>query len=362
GKRATVKWYQFKIPIHSPDKVVGNIQDFKSIRFMRMFFKGFIQPVVCRFATFELVRGEWRKYDQSLLANGEYIPNDEQNETQFDISAVSIEENGSRKPIPYVLPPDIEREVNLGTTNMQKLNEQSIDFKVTNLMDGDARGAFKTTDFDFRQYKRLKMYVHAEEVNHNDNLKQGDMTVFIRMGSDFTQNYYEYEVPVSFTPWYTSSANAEAIWPDSNSFNIELSKLVDAKELRNNDIRKGENSISTSLPYVVYDGNNKISVVGTPSLSDIKALMIGVRNPKKRTINDADDGMAKSAEIWLDELRLTDFNEKSGFAATGRIATTLADLGTLTVSGSHSTPGFGSIEKKINDRQKETITNFDIAT
>jgi len=362
GKRATVKWYQFKIPIHSPDKVVGNIQDFKSIRFMRMFFKGFIQPVVCRFATFELVRGEWRKYDQSLLANGEYIPNDEQNETQFDISAVSIEENGSRKPIPYVLPPDIEREVNLGTTNMQKLNEQSIDFKVTNLMDGDARGAFKTTDFDFRQYKRLKMYVHAEEVNHNDNLKQGDLTVFIRMGSDFTQNYYEYEVPVSFTPWYTSSANAEAIWPDSNSFNIELSKLVDAKELRNNDIRKGENSTSTSLPYVVYDGNNKISVVGTPSLSDIKALMIGVRNPKKRTINDTDDGMAKNAEIWLDELRLTDFNEKSGFAATGRIATTLADLGTLTVSGSHSTPGFGSIEKKINDRQKETITNFDIAT
>jgi len=362
GKRTTVKWYQFKIPIQSPDKVVGNIQDFKSIRFMRMFFKDFIQPVVCRFATLELVRGEWRKYDQSLLTNGEYIPNDNQNGTQFDISAVSIEENGSRKPIPYVLPPAISREVNLGTTNMQKLNEQSIDLKVTNLIDGDARGAYKTTDFDFRQYKKLQMYVHAEEVNRTDNLKQGDLTVFIRMGSDFTQNYYEYEVPVAFTPWYTSSANAQAIWPDSNSFNIELSKLVDAKELRNAEMRKGGNTVSTSLPYVVLDGNNKISVVGTPSLSDIKAIMLGVRNPKKKTINDKDDGLPKNAEIWLDELRLTDFNEKSGFAATGRIATTLADLGTLTVSGTHSTPGFGSIEKKVNDRQKETINNFDIAT
>lgn len=154
GTKGNVKWYQFKVPVQSPDLVVGNIQDFKSIRFMRMFLKNFDESVVLRFATLELVRGEWRKYYSNLLQPGEYIPDPNQSETSFDISTVSIEENGSRDPIPYVLPPDIDREINVGTTNYQRLNEQAMVLKVCNLLDGDARGTYKTTDFDFRQYKK----------------------------------------------------------------------------------------------------------------------------------------------------------------------------------------------------------------
>ncbi|MFO8054710.1 MAG: cell surface protein SprA, partial [Bacteroidales bacterium] len=75
GKQTQVKWYQFKIPIRDPDKVVGNIQDFKSIRFMRMFMRNFSERVVLRFASLDLVRSEWRKYNHSLLYPGDYIPN-----------------------------------------------------------------------------------------------------------------------------------------------------------------------------------------------------------------------------------------------------------------------------------------------
>ena len=99
-----------------------------------------------------------------------------------------------------------------------------------------------------------------------------------------------------------------------------------------------------------------------PSLSDIKAFMIGVRNPKKQFILDNDDGKEKCAEIWVNELRLTDFDETSGFAATARMAANLADLGNVVVSGSYSTAGFGSIEKKVSERQQEAIGQFDIAT
>lgn len=360
GKRGSVKWYQFKIPIRYPEKIVGNIQDFKSIRFMRMFFKNFASPIVCRFATLELVRGEWRKYDQSLLADGEYIPNDEQHQTQFDVSTVNYEENGSRSPIPYVLPPDIQREVNVGTITLQQMNEQAMDYKVVNLLDGDARAAYKATDFDFRQYKKLKMYVHAEEVNQQDNLQTGELTAFIRLGSDFTENYYEYEIPVAFTPWHTSASNAEAIWPDSNAFDIDLEELIDAKIKRNEAY--SSSGTSNTIPYVVYDGSNKITIVGTPNLSDVKSLMIGVRNPKKKNVSDNDDGLPKSGEFWFNELRVSGFDEKSGFAATGRLNMTLADLGNVIVSGSYSTPGFGSIEKRVSERQKETATSYDVAT
>lgn len=362
GKTANVRWYQFKVPVQSPSRVVGNIQDFKSIRFMRMFLKNWEQHVVLRFATLELVRGEWRKYYDNLLAPGEYIPDPNQSLTSFDISSVNIEENRGRDNVNYELPPDIEREINVGTTNLTQLNEQSMVLKVCDLLDGDARGAYKTTDFDFRQYKRLRMYIHAEKVRELEELQTGELSVFIRIGSDFTENYYEYEVPVEFTPWGTTFNEPRAIWPLNNEMNIELQKLVDAKQQRNNTMGTPGSMITTLTPFEVFDGRNKITVVGMPSLSDIKAFMIGVRNPKKQFFDDNDDGQPKCAEIWVNELRLTDFDETSGLAATARIAANLADLGNVVISGAYSTPGFGSIEKKVNERSQEASGQFDIAT
>lgn len=351
GNTGDVKWYQFKIPVSSPDRVVGEIQDFKSIRFIRMFLKGFSERVVCRFATLELVRGEWRKYKYDLLSPGEYIPTDENSLTTFDISTVSIEENGQRVPIPYVLPPGIEREINLGTTNLQQLNEQSIELRVCDLIDGDARAAYKTTEFDIRLYKKLKMYVHAEKGREYEDIENGDLTVFIRLGADFKENFYEYEVPLVFTPWGTSASNAEAIWPYQNEFIIELKKFVEAKLFRN---RTGNS--------VYQDGRNTITVIGNPNLSNIKAIMLGVRNPKQNSITGTDDGKPKCAIIWLNELRLTDFDNQGGFATTARANINLADLGNLVMSGTYSTPGFGALEEKVNERQMEYTASYDIAT
>ncbi len=362
GQIGDVKWYQFKIPVRDPDKIVGGIQDFQSIRFMRMFMKGFQHPMVLRFATLDLVRGEWRRYRYDLLSPGEYIPNDVQSETSFDILSVNIEENGKRTPIPYVIPPGIDREINLGTTNLQQLNEQSMVLRVCDLIDGDARGAYKTTDFDFREYGNLQMFVHAEKLLENQDLEYGDLTLFVRIGSDLTENYYEYEIPLTFTPWYTSSSDPEAIWPEANRLNIDLKKLVDFKLQRNIEMRTPGSGVSYTMPYYAYDGPNKVTILGSPSISDVKAIMIGVRNPKKTAFNSNDDGESKCAEIWVNEMRLTDFNSKSGFAATARVKTDLADLGNVTLSGLYSTPGFGSIEKKTNERAKEYTKNFDFST
>ncbi len=363
GKAGGVKWYQFKIPVQQPDKVVGGIQDYKSIRFIRMFFKDWDTAVVCRFASLELERGEWRKYYNSLLTPGEYVPDPNQDGTTFDISTLSIEENGSRTPIPYVIPPGIDREINVATTNYQQLNEQSMVIRVCNLLDGDARGAYKTTDFDFRDYQNLKMYIHAEKVIESQELLKGDLTAFVRIGSDFTSNYYEYEIPLNFTQWFTSASDQNGIWPAANIMDIELAKLVDAKRIRNEELNRPGSVISVITPFSIPDGENKITIVGSPSMSDVRGMMIGLRNPKRNpNLVSSDDGKAKCAEIWVNELRLTDFNEKSGWAANARVATNLADLGNVMISGAYSSPGFGSIEKKVNERQKEAITQVDIAT
>ncbi len=362
GTTGQVYWYQFKVPVAQPSKVIGNITDFKSIRFMRMFARGFERPVVLRFATLELVRGEWRRYKGDLLAAGEYIPDDIQSLTTFDIFSVNIEENGRRVPIPYVLPPGLEREQNVGTTTLVRLNEQSMVLKVCDLLDGDSRAAYKTTDFDFRQYKNLEMYVHAEKSIETQELEYGDLTIFIRVGSDFTENFYEYEVPLTFTPWGTSATQDELIWPESNRFNIELERLVQAKLNRDIAARQGQGNVSVTFPYVEYDGLNKITILGVPAISDVMAIMIGIRNPKKQTMGDDDDGQPKCAEIWVNELRLTGFNDKAGYAGLLRVNTQLADFGQLVFSGMYSSPNFGSLEKKINDTQREEILQWDVAT
>ncbi len=361
GATTNVKWYQFKVPVRTPDKTVGKIQNFQSIRFMRMFLKGFSQDIICRFATLDLVKGEWRKYNNQLLTPGDYSPVD-QSSTTFNVSAVNIEENGKRTPIPYVIPLGIEREVNNASTNLQKLNEQSLSMRVLNLGDGDARAIYKTTDFDFRQFKNLKMYIHAEKAKVEEELNTGDLKVFVRLGSDFTQNYYEIEIPVAFTQWGVGSTQPELIWPTFNEMIINLEKLVSVKERRNQLIRSGNNNVSYANFYTENDGNYKYIVVGSPSISNVNTIMIGIRNPKKQNLSDMDDMLPKSAEIWINELRLTDFNDKTGWAATARVRANLADLGDVSISGTHSTAGFGSIEKKINETQKEDISSYDIAS
>ncbi|MFO8054739.1 MAG: cell surface protein SprA, partial [Bacteroidales bacterium] len=298
-------------------------------------------------------------YNHSLLYPGDYIPNDQN--TAFTVSAVNIEENGQRTPIPYMLPAGIERETNLGTTNLQKLNEQSLTLKVVGLEDGDARAVYKTADIDMRRYGKLKMYVHAEKVFKDQVINDGDLTVFIRLGSDFTDNYYEYEVPVEFTPWNVGY-DEDAIWPEDNEMNIILQELVDVKQERNVAMRKGNGNYNLNTPYVAYVDDYKVTVKGTPNLAEVKTVMIGVRNPKKESVTSDDDGLKKSAEIWVNELRLTDFTNQGGWAATARVAADLADLGDVTLAGNMSTPGFGGIEENIDERQDEMVYQYDIAT
>lgn len=340
-----IKWYHFKVPLKSPEAIVGNIEDFKSIRFARMYLRNFSDSVVLRFARLDLVRSEWRKYENSLLAPGEIV--NPSTGTLFDVSTVNIEENGQRTPVNYVLPPGIERETDISTTNLAELNEQSLSLKVCDLEDGDARAAYKTTQFDVRTYKKLKMYIHAESLIGSVPLQDGELAAFVRLGSDFTDNFYEYEVPLKVTP--PGSTSPDAIWPSSNLIDLETAKLINAKLERN---RVGWNRLS---PFIVADGGNKITVMGNPNISGIRVIMIGVRNIKN-------EGLSKCGEIWVDELRVTDFDESGGWAATARVNAQLADFGTVALVGNRSTVGWGTIEQKVGERKKEDVISYDIST
>ena len=356
--QGTVVWYQFKIPVKKPEKRVGEIYDFKSIRFIRMFLKDFKDSVILRFASFNLVRGQWRKYNGGLRDPGAFFSS-QTSATNFDISAVNIEENGNKKPVNYVLPPGITREISPNEPQLRQQNEQAMVYKIENLTDGDARAAYKSVNLDIRQYKKIQMFVHAEEIE-GLNLSDNDVTAFIRLGSDYTDNYYEYEIPLVLTPKGTyendNQDDRKIVWPDQNMFDFYFSDLTEAKKQRNAD------NVSSVKEYYVQKGQNRITVKGNPSIADVRTVMIGIRNPKQSKNKLPDDGMPKSVEVWFNELRLAEFNEEGGWSANMRIATKLADFANVSLSGAITKPGFGSIEKKVSERNQDNIYQYDIAS
>jgi cell surface protein SprA len=353
-----VKWYQFKIPISQFENVVGGIEGFNSIRFMRVYMKGFDRPVVVRLARFELVRSDWRRFEFDLRKPGENIAADN-NSTSFDISAVSLQENASKEPVNYVMPPDISQQQNVQTTNLVLQNEQALQMRVCDLKDGDSRAIFKNVDLDTRMYNNIKMNVHAEKPV-NSQLNDGDLTLFFRVGTDYNNNYYEYEVPLKLTKKGVYDANSTdaryEVWPIENEINFKFADIRDAKNDRNKEVGFYSNLSELSKPYSKDYGGYTVTIVGNPNLGTVRSVMVGIRNPK------TPDKMSRCAEVWINELRLTDFNNEGGWATTAQVQAKLADLGNVSLAGTYSTPFWGSVESKIGTRSKETNFNWDVSS
>ncbi len=355
GKPIRVVWYQFKIPLSQPDKIVGGINDFSTIRFARIFMTHFKAVTHLRFATLELVRGEWRPYNFNLNNR-----NDAPAEGNLDISSVNIEENSQRTPVNYVLPPGVSRQQDSGQAQALQLNEQSMSMKVTDLQPGDARGVYKNTQMDLRIYKRMQMWIHAEAlIDDPTNLRNGDLALFIRLGSDVKSNYYEYEIPLELTPpgLYNnmSSTDRAKVWPISNYLNVPFDIFTSLKTARNHEKSQGHDGVNYVTPYTVHDPDNTqntATVLGNPSLSDVRVILVGVRNKS----NSVKDGT-----VWLNELKVTDFNEDGGWAAKANVNLSVSDIATVNFTTHTETAGFGAVDQGLSSRRLDDYRQYTVA-
>ncbi len=342
-----VAWYLFRIPIKQFDDQVGNIDGFKAIRYARMILTGFTQPVVLRMANFRTVGNKWRQYAGSLQQPG-LTKAPEPNADDFTVSVVNVEENGEGNDLkpPYI--PPLARDRDNSSVIARRLNEQSVQMCLTDLADGDARAIYKTVSMDFYNYGRLKMFVDA----HGAGLQDNQLTAFIRLGTDFDENYYEVEIPLAITPNGKNVAD-NLIWPDQNQFDFSLNDLYALKIKRDREGASLTQQYPLNAPFV--SGKHSMRIFGRPDLSAVKLIMIGIRNPK------TSDAKPLSVCMWADELRLTDFDRTAGWAVNAVLNAKLADLGNLTASIRHSTPGYGNVQSKISERTRAYATTFDIS-
>lgn len=355
GEKEPERWFQFRIPLEEFERAVGGITDFTSIRFIRMYMTGFEKPVILRFATFDLVQADWRGYEQAL-----YSGQTPSVGGTLEIGAVNIEENNDKQPVNYVLPPGISRVTDPSQSQLVESNEQALSLIAKNLSPGDARAVFKNCNYDMRQYKHLQMYVHANALaNDVTELADGETSIFLRLGSDYKSNYYEYEVPLTLTPEKSNydtynARDCRAVWPEENMIDIDLAKLTALKKNRNHE--KSLGTASYNKEFSDFDSDrpsNRISVMGNPTLGEVKTIMIGIRN-NGRTV--------KSVEVWANELRLQEFSNEGGWAAQAALNIQLSDLGSVNLQGHIEKAGFGGIEQSVAERSNEDTYDYTITT
>ncbi|NKI30626.1 cell surface protein SprA [Croceivirga thetidis] len=366
GGQLNYRWIQYKIPLTDFTEAVGGITDFRSVSFMRMYLTGFSDDVVLRFATLDLVRGDWRAYTNSLQPDVDNNPADDG--TITDVNTVNIEENSQRTPIPYVLPPGVVREQLNNNNTIIRQNEQSLSFNVSNLEPEDSRGVFKNLNIDVRQYERIKMFMHAEKIIDSDYSNDDTPLVgFLRIGTDFTDNFYQVELPLQFTPF--GSASPEVIWPEVNEIDIALSDLNKVKSLRITQSQSATQTVPLNELrfFEVVDGNVvevdefaprtlgrlRIGIKGNPSFGSIRSMMVGVKNI---------DDVAARGEVWFNELRLAGLDNNGGYAAIAALDANMADFANVTATANTSTSGFGTIDQLPNERAREDVVSYDVVT
>ncbi|RBP34370.1 protein involved in gliding motility SprA [Oceanihabitans sediminis] len=355
GQTVVPVWYQFRVPVTEFTNAVGGIADLRSIRFARMYVKEFSQPTVFRFGTLDLVRSEWRRYTRTLDEDlGD--PNLDLN-TNFTLGVVNTLENEGV----YQSPPGVEPEELYNNNTVIRQNEQSLVVKVCDLESHDARAVYKNINVDMRQYKQLKMFMHAEMGEDRSPLADGELVGFVRMGNDLTQNYYQIEVPLKVS---TGTSRSE-LWPEENELNIRLEILqqIKAKAIADNfsateatfyDVVDGGLSDNPVPEYASHTvGQQRVAIFGNPNFGDIRTLMIGVKNATSSN---------RCGQIWFNELRLAEMDNEGGWATVVSADANIADFANLSATGRYSTSGFGSIEQGPQERSIEDVKQYDVVT
>ncbi|MGZ0015205.1 T9SS outer membrane translocon Sov/SprA [Yeosuana sp. AK3] len=356
GNSVDVRWYQIRIPVQGTHvSAVGGISDLRSVRFARVYLKEFTQSTVFRFGTIDLVRSDWRRFTQALDKN-DPTPDDPQ--TDFTVGIIgTIENEGS-----YQRPPGIEPEELFNNNTVVAQNEQSLVVNVCNLETEDSKAVYKNINIDMRQYKRIRMFIHAEEVE-TGSLSSNDLIGFIRMGNDLTENYYQIEIPLQVS----TGISRDELWPKDNEINLPLNLLAQIKALGISDgtlsnldptfydVINGEAVPIIGDPFSNYvSGQHRVAIKGNPNFGDIRTLMVGLKN------GTADSDVCGS--VWFNELRLSDMDNEGGWAAVLSMDANVADFMNISATGRQSTSGFGSLEQGPTQRSLEDVKQYDVVT
>ncbi len=306
-------WFLYRIPLQNFSAAIGN-PTLTDVEYIRVFVQGVSQMVHVRFAEFDLVGNQWQQA----------IPYD----TVMSVSVINLEDNPN-----YYMPPGLTRELDRTQTSTTVYkNEQSMDLIVNGLQPDSSREAvdYLYRPLDVFNYKQMKMFIHGDETSGASisDTSRGSYTaqVYLRFGSD-TSNFYEYRQPVK---------------PGWNDITIDFSRLTAIKQQADSS----ELYTTYEVPVAGLPGNF-YGVKGSPSLTAIKFLSVGILNVTRQMNNNP---RPISGEVWVDELRVIGADNHPGSAYTLSTSIKLADLMNINFNMSHTDPYFHGLSERFGSR------------
>ena len=361
-------WYLLSIPVRSPDRETYNLDDptdFSRIEAMRLWTTGHDKPATVRFASFQLVGSQWLKSEQVGRPEGaEDSTAAVASVPELFIGSLNNEENQSTYAIPRGTVLNSSRSISSGAAQVQR--EKSLTFRAEGLAEAQRAAitrSYATRPLDLTKYRTLRMDVHGEGFERRDSVR-----VFLRLGDDDTENYYEIEQAVY--PFDSDDLAGLPECPDANPSNCARSdslwqtqvdvgggERVDlnpvALVLAELDELKRERDRSPTPPGERYTRaarsdesapGARLTVRGQPSLQDVRTVVLGVRNAA------GGDPAPLDTELWFNELRVAGYDEVGGGSGFLSANVALADVASVNARLSFVDDGFGDLGGTLGAR------------
>ncbi|MEF8816739.1 MAG: cell surface protein SprA [Salinibacter sp.] len=356
-------WYKVRIPVQAFTRQVGSIENFDDIKSIRLWTTGHEAPVTMRFASLELVGSQWRA--STPVAQQPVEEDSIMNAGSGELRVASI---NNEEDLRYEPPAGAVVGQNRTSRGVQQQNrEQALLLNVDRLEPGRQRGVFKTfgQGLDLLKYSNLRMYTHLHGTSSSTQVKdrlRENLRLFVRLGSGETGDYYEYEQPMQpgDVPMAGGSQN---LWPEAFEMNLVLERLNRLKLLRDQSQVTTDETFSSSREDVNLNVGDfappetVLRVRGTPSLQNVQTIVVGVRHAGAPSESPP---VLRDLEVWLNELRVTGFDEQKGWAANANAQLDLADFASVEGSLQRRTDGFGALSSTLSEREQSDNTSWNV--
>jgi len=324
-------WRMYRIPLSDYSKKVGD-PDMSRIEYARIWIDNCAKTTYLRIAEINIVGNDWREMGV-VSADGKYFPEDD----STVVSAVTNTHDNDD----YIPPPGVRGVIDRIYRIESK--EQSLVIKIDTLQVG-ASGFLRKSFFqaeNYIHYDKMKMFVHGGDYQGtNFSTDKTNIELFLRFGSD-ENNYYEFREPV-FEGW------------EGNEMEIDLNQLALLKELQDPDSL-------TNLRADTLENGKQLYVKGEPSLTNIRQLVLGVKN-----ISNSDSKADYSTknhspftgEIWVNELRLSGVKKDKGIALRAKVNLQIADVFSVNGEINKKDADFHNVNTRFGTGNNELGGNF----
>ena len=368
-------WYVLRIPVRAPERETFNLDDpddFSRIEAMRLWTTGHDKPATIRFASFQLVGSQWLKSEQIGRPEGATDSTvTAAPAPELFIGSLNNEENQSTYAIPRGTVLNASRSIQSGAPQAER--EKSLTFRATGLAETQRAAitrSYATRPLDLTKYRTLRMAVHGEGFERRDSVR-----VFLRVGDDDTENYYEIEQPVypfdsddladlppdaplgscpvgaasfncarSDSLWQTQVDVGGGVKVDLNPIALVLAELDELKRERDRSPTAPDERYTRAARSEESAPGARLTVRGEPSLQDVRTVVLGVRNA------EGGDPTPLGVELWFNELRVAGYDEVGGGSGFLAANVALADVASLNARLSFVDDGFGDLGGTLGAR------------